>query len=174
MEVIKTRLDGCVVIKADKFGDDRGFFMESFNQKKFQEVGISFDVKQINLAKSERNVLRGLHFQKGSAAQTKLVNVTQGAVRDVVVDIRPNSMTFMQHFTYELTSPEVFLLVPKGFAHGYFTLADETMFQYAVDNYYSPTEEGGILYNDPKLAIDWGFEKTPSISKKDLEHKLLV
>jgi dTDP-4-dehydrorhamnose 3,5-epimerase len=174
MEVIKTPIDGCLVIKADKFGDDRGFFMESFNQQKFQEAGISFEVKQINLAKSEKNVLRGLHFQKGDAAQSKLVNVTQGAVRDVVVDIRPNSRTYMQHFTYELTSPEVFLLVPKGFAHGYFTLADETMFQYAVDNYYSPTEEGGILYNDPKLAIDWGFEETPSVSIKDLKHKLLI
>jgi dTDP-4-dehydrorhamnose 3,5-epimerase len=174
MEVIKTPLDGCVVIKADKFGDHRGFFMESFNQQKFLEAGISFEVKQINLAKSGKNVLRGLHFQTGSAAQTKLINVTQGAVRDVVVDIRPNSLTYLQHFTYELTSPEVFLLVPKGFAHGYFTLADETMFQYAVDNYYSPTEEGGILYNDPKLAIDWGFGETPSVSKKDLKHNLLT
>jgi dTDP-4-dehydrorhamnose 3,5-epimerase len=174
MEVIKTPLDGCVVIKADKFGDDRGFFMESFNQKKFHEAGISFEVKQINLAKSGKNVLRGLHFQTGSAGQTKLINVTQGAVRDVVVDIREGSSTYLHHFSYELTSPEVFLLVPKGFAHGYFTLSDDTIFQYAVDNYYQPEKEGGILYNDPKLSIDWGLKMPPSVSKKDLEHNLLT
>jgi dTDP-4-dehydrorhamnose 3,5-epimerase len=173
MEVIKTPLDGCLVIKADKFGDERGFFMESFNQKKFQEAGISFDVKQINLAKSEKNVLRGLHFQTGEAAQSKLVNVVLGSVIDVAVDMRPDSVTYLQHYKMVLNSPELFFLVPRGFAHGYYTLENNTLFQYAVDNFYNQSAEGGILYNDPKLSIDWQLNQEPIVSEKDLKHNLI-
>jgi dTDP-4-dehydrorhamnose 3,5-epimerase len=173
MEIIKTPLKGCLIIKAQKFGDGRGFFMESFNKQKLQEAGIDFDVKQVNLAKSQKNVLRGLHFQKDSFSQGKLVHVIHGAVLDVVVDIRKESETYLQHFSYKLNSEGIFLLIPRGFAHGYLTLEDNTLFQYAVDNYYAPNYEGGIRYDDPKLNIDWGFEKEPLISLKDLQHSFL-
>lgn len=173
MEIIKTPLKDCYIIKAQKFGDERGFFMESFNQLKFGEAAIEFDVKQINIAKSEKNVLRGLHFQKGKYAQAKLVHVLHGAVLDVAVDLRKDSPTYLQTFAFELNKVEDFLLVPRGFAHGYMTLANETIFQYAVDNFYAPDQEGGIMYNDPKLSIDWGFSGAPKISKKDLEHSLI-
>jgi dTDP-4-dehydrorhamnose 3,5-epimerase len=173
MTIESTPLSGCYVIKANKFGDERGFFMESFNQKTFKEQGINFDVKQINVAKSQKNVLRGIHFQKGDHAQAKLVNVLQGAVLDVAVDLRPESPTYLQHFVCRLESVEDFFLVPRGFGHGYLTLEANTIFQYAVDNFYAPEHEGGVMYNDPKLAIDWGYHETPNISQKDLEHPLI-
>ena len=173
MEIMKTPLEGCYLIEAKKFGDDRGFFMESFNQKAFEAAGISFDVKQINLAKSQRNVLRGLHYQIGDFAQAKLVHVINGAALDVAVDLRPSSPTYLQHFSVLLDAPERFFLIPKGFAHGYLTLSDDTLFQYAVDNYYSPENEGGIRYNDPNLQIDWGLVSEPLISPKDLAHPLI-
>ena len=173
MEILKTPLKDCIVIKAKKFGDDRGFFMESFNQKFFLDAGIHFEVKQINVAKSEKNVLRGMHFQKGVFAQAKLVHVIQGAVLDVVVDMRKDSPSYLKHFAFELKKVEDFMLVPRGFAHGYYTLEDNTIFQYAVDNFYAPDHEAGVMYNDPKLSIDWGNLGTPKISQKDLKHPLL-
>jgi dTDP-4-dehydrorhamnose 3,5-epimerase len=173
MEIIKTPLKDCLVIKMPKFGDERGFFLESYNKSKLSDYGIEFDVKQVNFAKSQKNVLRGMHFQKETFAQAKLVGVICGAVLDVVVDIRKDSPTYLKHFKYELSSPEILLLVPRGFAHGYYTLADDTVFHYAVDNFYSPENEGGILYNDPKLNIDWELKETPLVSEKDLKHKNL-
>ena len=170
MEVIHTPLEGCLIIKAKKFGDERGFFMEAFNSVSYDKFGINFDVKQINLAKSQKDVLRGLHFQKGDYAQAKLVFVVQGSVLDVVVDMRKDSKTYLQHFTYTLSDPSEFLLIPRGFAHGYLTLEDHTLFQYAVDNYYAPEHEGGVRYDDPKLSIDWGLTNEPLISQKDLKH----
>ena len=167
MEVIETPLKDCLIIKAQVFGDERGFFLESFNQKKLKEAGINFEVKQINFAKSTRNVLRGLHYQIDPFAQSKLVGVISGAVIDVVVDIRKNSPTFRQHFGLEISSRETFLLVPRGFAHGYYTLADETVFYYAVDNFYHPEAERGLFYNDPTLKIDWGLVGLPTVSGKD-------
>ena len=148
MEVIKTPLKDCLIIKTKMFGDDRGFFMESFNQRQFLENGIDFEVKQINFAKSGKNVLRGLHFQKNPHAQTKLVGVISGAVLDVVVDMRKDSPTFKQSYSLKIESRDTFLLIPKGFAHGYYTLEENTIFYYAVDNFYNPEAESGLIYND--------------------------
>ncbi|WP_421892716.1 dTDP-4-dehydrorhamnose 3,5-epimerase [Marinoscillum sp.] len=173
MEVIETPLKDCFIIKTRVYGDERGFFLESFNQKALGEKGVHFDVKQINFAKSEKNVLRGLHYQKAPFGQTKLVGVISGAVRDVVVDIRKSSPTFGKHFNIEIDSQDTFLLIPKGFAHGYYTLADETIFYYAVDNFYSPENERGIVYNDPVLNVDWGLKGTPKISIKDQHQSLM-
>lgn len=173
MEITKTPLADCLIIEAKKFGDDRGFFMESFNHKDFSEAGVNLEVKQINLAKSQKNVLRGLHYQVREFAQAKLVHVLQGSALDVVVDLRKESATYLQSFSIVLDDPSVFFYVPSGFAHGYYTLTNDTLFQYAVDNYYAPDHEAGIRYDDPKLNINWGLKGQPLISKKDLEHPLL-
>ncbi len=169
MEVIKTPLKDCLIIKTKMFGDDRGFFMESFNQQQFLENGIDFEVKQINFAKSGKNVLRGLHFQKNPHAQTKLVGVISGAVLDVVVDMRKDSPTFKQTYRLKIESRDTFLLIPKGFAYGYYTLEENTIFYYAVDNFYNPEAESGLIYNDKQLNIDWGLIGLPLISEKDLK-----
>jgi len=173
MEIIETPLKDCFIIKSKVFGDQRGFFLESFNQKKLQEAGIPFEVKQINFAKSAKNVLRGLHYQMEPMAQSKLVSVISGAVIDVAVDIRKSSPTFGQSFMLEISSPDTFFLVPKGFAHGYHTLKDDTLFYYAVDNFYAPESERGVLYNDPSLNLEWHFTEQPTISEKDLIQPLL-
>lgn len=170
MEIIDTPLLDCKIIKTPVHGDDRGFFMESFNQRKLADSGLDFDVKQINFAQSQKNVLRGLHFQTGVAAQAKLVGVMQGAVLDVVVDIRPKSKTFGAHFTLKIENRDTLLFIPKGFAHGYLTLNDHTLFYYAVDNFYNPDHEGGLLYNDTKLDINWSLNQLPLLSQKDLNH----
>lgn len=173
MEVIETPLKDCVIIKSRVFGDHRGFFLESFNQKRFKESGIDFDVRQINFAKSEKNVLRGMHYQKAPFAQSKLVGVISGAVVDVVVDLRQSSTTFKQSFVLEIASQDTFLLVPKGFAHGYHTLQDETVFYYAVDDFYNPEAERGIRYDDPEININWNFKEQPKISEKDLKQPFI-
>ncbi len=173
MEIENTPLRDCVIIKVPVYGDDRGFFLESFHFKKLSEFGIHFDVKQINFAKSQKNVLRGLHYQQDGFAQAKVVGVINGSVLDVVLDIRPNSPTYLQHFKLTIQDPGTFLFVPRGFAHGYKTLEDDTIFYYAVDNYYSPENEGGIRFNDPNLRVDWELEDDPIISVKDLEQPFL-
>lgn len=173
MEVIETPLKDCFIIKVPVFGDNRGFFLESFNQRRLKEEGIDFEVRQINFAKSEKNVLRGLHYQEEPNAQSKLVGVINGAVLDVVVDIRPESPTYLKHYKVILDSNDIFLLVPKGFAHGYHTLQDETIFYYAVDQFYSPDSENGIRFDDQKLGIDWELRTTPKISEKDLNQPFL-
>jgi dTDP-4-dehydrorhamnose 3,5-epimerase len=173
MEVIQTGLKGCVVIKADLHGDHRGFFLESFNKRAFKSFGINFEVAQINFAKSSKNVLRGLHYQKEPMAQSKLVGVISGAVIDTVVDIRPNSETFLKNFQIKISDQATFLLVPKGFAHGYYTLEDDTVFYYAVDDFYSKEHEDGIRYNDPDLNIDWQLLDEPQVSEKDLNQELI-
>ncbi len=173
MEVISTPLEGCFVIKTKLFGDNRGFFMESFNKEKFEKVGIPFDVKQINFAKSDKNVLRGLHYQAKPFGQSKLVGVINGSVVDIVVDLRKTSSTFGQSFKLIIDSQDTFLLIPKGFAHGYYTLADETVFYYAVDNFYSPEHEKGINYLDKELGLDWGYNQEPVVSEKDQNQPFL-
>ncbi len=173
MEVIATPLKDCYIIKVPVFGDDRGFFLESFNQRKLKEKGIDFEVKQVNFAKSEKNVLRGLHYQEEPNAQAKLVGVLNGAVVDVVVDIRVDSPTYLQHYKIILDSNDTFLLVPKGFAHGYHTLKDKTIFYYAVDQFYAPDSEKGIRFDDQKLQIDWELTNTPKVSEKDLKQPYL-
>ena len=169
MEIIETPLKDCVIVKTKMFGDDRGFFMETFNQRELEKYGIYFDVKQINFAKSGKNVLRGLHFQKEPHAQTKLVGVIAGSVIDVVVDMRKDSPTFKESFKLEIDARDTFLLIPKGFAHGYYTLEENTVFYYAVDNFYNAEAESGLIYNDTQLNIDWGLIGLPLASEKDLK-----
>jgi dTDP-4-dehydrorhamnose 3,5-epimerase len=168
MKTIATPLKDCYVIHADLFGDERGFFMESFNQKALEEqLGNHIEIKQVNFASSSKNVLRGLHYQDAPYSQTKIVGVTHGAVLDVVVDIRKDSPTYLEHFKIVLDQPGILLLVPKGFAHGYLSLKDETLFYYFVDAFYAPKYEKGILYKDTQLGIDWKFDEEPIVSEKD-------
>jgi len=171
MKVRETKLKGCFVIEPTVFGDDRGYFFESFNKQKFEELtGVKTDFVQDNESFSNRGVLRGLHFQKGEHAQAKLVRVIQGRVLDVAVDLRKDSETYGQHFSIELTGEnKLQLYVPRGFAHGFSVLEDNTRFAYKCDNYYNKESEGGIIYNDPILGIDWGLKKEEVLlSEKDV------
>lgn len=170
MKVTETKLKGCFVIEPTIFGDDRGYFFESFNKEKFKELtGNEIEFVQDNEAFSNRGVLRGLHFQKGAFAQAKLVRVVKGKVLDVVVDIRKDSNTYGESFSCILSEEnKKQLFVPRGFAHGYAVLEDNTIFVYKCDNFYQPTAEGGILYNDPSLQIDWMLSESEILlSEKD-------
>jgi len=170
MVVTETSLKDCFVIEPKIFGDERGYFFETFNKKTFQEkTGLDVGFVQDNEAFSNKGVLRGLHFQKGEFAQAKLVRVVKGKVLDVAVDVRPNSKTYGKHFSIVLSEEnKKQLFVPRGFAHGYSVLEDNTIFAYKCDNYYAPNEEGGIIYNDISLQIDWLLEKDEIIvSEKD-------
>ena len=170
MIIEKTYINGVFVISPDVFTDQRGFFYEFFNRDKFfQATGLYPDFIQDNLAKSSKGVLRGLHFQKGKFAQAKLVSVLQGSVQDVVVDLRPGSTTFGKHFSIILSAEnKKQLFIPRGFAHGYLSLADETLFFYKIDNVYSKTNEAGIIYNDTDLQINWQLPESELIlSDKD-------
>lgn len=170
MQIITTGIDGLFIIKPKVFGDDRGYFFESFSKRDFEAaVGVSVDFVQDNQAMSRYGVVRGLHFQRGRHAQAKLVRVSQGRVLDVAVDLRAGSPTFGQHFAVEL-SDENFMqfFIPRGFAHGYAVLSDTAIFQYKTDNYYCPESEGAILWCDPQLAIDWQLPADDIIlSEKD-------
>jgi dTDP-4-dehydrorhamnose 3,5-epimerase len=171
MQVEETKLKDCFIIKDTFFKDPRGYFFESFNQKKFNKLtGLNVKFVQDNQSKSSKGVLRGLHFQLGTHAQAKLVRVLEGKVLDVAVDIRPNSKTFGQHVAVELTAEnETQLYVPRGFAHGFVVLSDTATFFYKCDNYYHKLSEGGIIYNDPQLAINWQLPSDAlQLSEKDL------
>ena len=171
MQVEETKLKDCFIIKDTLFKDPRGFFFESFNQKKFNELtGLNVQFVQDNQSKSTKGVLRGLHFQLGTHAQAKLVRVLEGKVLDVAVDIRPNSETFGQHVAVELTAEnETQLFVPRGFAHGFVVLSHTATFFYKCDNFYHKLSEGGIIYNDPQLAINWQLPSEDLLlSEKDL------
>lgn len=170
MNVIETGLQDCFVIEPQIFGDDRGYFFESFNQQRFEEkTGLEVTFVQDNQSKSNRGVLRGLHFQQGEFAQAKLVRVIQGKVLDVVVDIRPGSPTFGKTFSVILSGEnQKQIFVPRGFAHGFSVLEDNSIFSYKCDNYYNKASESGIIYNDPELAIDWMLsEEEVLLSEKD-------
>lgn len=170
MQIEQTSLKDCFIIKPTVFADHRGYFFESFNRKTFFDLtGIEVDFVQDNQAKSNYGILRGLHFQKGEHAQAKLVRVLQGKVLDVVVDLRPESPTYKQFFTIELSAEnQLQLYVPRGFAHGYSVLEDNTVFFYKCDNYYNKESEGGILYSDPTLNIDWKLsQEAIQLSDKD-------
>ncbi len=170
MVITKTGLKDCFVIEPKVFGDHRGYFFESFNSKKFRELTkLEINFVQDNEAFSNRGVLRGLHFQKGEFAQAKLVRVVKGKVLDVAVDIRPNSKTYGKHFSIILSEEnKKQLFIPRGFAHGYAVLEDNTIFTYKCDNYYCPEAEGGIKYNDKNLSITWMLnENEVKISEKD-------
>ena len=172
MNVIKTPIEGLVIIEPRLFGDDRGYFFESFNQREFeQEIGpVTF--VQDNESKSCYGVIRGLHFQKGEHAQSKLVRVVKGAVLDVAVDIRPGSPTFGMHFAVELTGENhLQFFLPRGMAHGFSVLSEEAVFQYKCDNFYCRESEGAIAWDDPDLGIDWRIPKDKVIlSEKDRNH----
>jgi dTDP-4-dehydrorhamnose 3,5-epimerase len=176
MQVEETKLKDCFIIKDTLFKDQRGYFFESFNQQKFNELlGLNVQFVQDNQSKSTKGVLRGLHFQLGAHAQAKLVRVLEGKVLDVAVDVRPNSKTFGKYVAVELTAEnETQLFLPRGFAHGFVVLSDTATFFYKCDNYYHKASEGGIIYNDPVLNIDWQLPLEELIlSDKDLALKNL-
>lgn len=167
MEFIKSKLEGVVEIIPNIYGDQRGYFLESYNEKVFKENGIDIQFVQDNESFSAKNVLRGLHFQAPPYAQDKLVRVISGKVLDVILDIRKSSPTYGQFECYELDSiRKNMLLVPKGFAHGFATLEDNTIFAYKCSNGYVKESEGGIMWNDSMLNIDWKID-SPIISDKD-------
>ena len=174
MKITKTKLDGVVIIEPDIFGDNRGFFMESWNKKKMEEVGLYYDFVQDNHSKSTvKGTLRGIHFQKGDKAQAKLVRCVKGVVLDVAVDLRKNSPTFKQWVGVELSAEnKKQLLIPRGFGHGFVTLTDDVEFLYKADNYYAPEAEGGIRWNDSDIGVEWGVEN-PILSEKDKINPLL-
>lgn len=176
MEVIKTAIDGVLIIEPKVFGDHRGYFFESFNEREFAaKSGVDVHFVQDNESKSCYGVVRGLHFQKGEHAQTKLVRVISGKVLDVAVDIRPGSPTFGKHVAAELTAENHRqFFIPKGFAHGFVVLSPEAVFQYKCDEFYCPEAEGAIAWNDPDVAIDWQIPASDVIlSDKDRKHPRL-
>lgn len=170
MKKEQTYLEGCFLITPKVFSDERGNFFESFNKSQFYQLtDLDVDFVQDNQSTSHRGVLRGLHFQTGNYQQAKLVRVIKGSVLDVVVDIRPQSKTFGQHFSTVLSAENCKqLFIPKGFAHGFVVLEDDSIFAYKCDEYYHKASEGGIIYNDETLNIDWQFpESELIISEKD-------
>ena len=170
MVIEETYLKGCFVIMPKVFEDERGYFFESFNQNVFEkETGTKVNFVQDNQSKSSKGVLRGLHFQTGDYAQAKLVQVVKGKVLDVCVDVRKESLTFGEHFSLILDDKNrKQLYIPRGFAHGFVVLEDNTIFSYKCDNFYNKASESGIIYNDETLKIDWNFsEDKLIISEKD-------
>ncbi|MCB9173484.1 MAG: dTDP-4-dehydrorhamnose 3,5-epimerase [Flavobacteriales bacterium] len=167
MEFVSTEFEGLIIVKPKVFMDERGYFFESFNKNEFKRNAIDVDFVQDNQSKSDRNVLRGLHFQNPPFAQGKLVQVIKGAVLDVVVDIRKNSTTYGKHFKIELSEEnKTMLFIPPGFAHGFLTLLDETIFSYKCSNFYNKESEKSLLWNDKTLNIDWDVS-SPILSEKD-------
>lgn len=176
INVIKTDIEGVVIIEPKVFGDERGYFFESWSQKDFDEQVRPIKFVQDNESKSSFGVLRGLHFQKGVHSQSKLVRVVKGRVLDVAVDIRKGSPTFGKHVACELTAANHRqFFVPRGFAHGFAVLSEEAIFQYKCDNLYAPQSEGSIIWNDPALGIDWQIpENEVILSAKDKLHPTLA
>lgn len=175
MNIIKTDIEGVLIVEPRVFGDARGYFFESFNARDFrQQTGMDIQFVQDNESRSSRDVVRGLHFQMPPYAQAKLVRVVEGCVLDVAVDIRAGSPTYGHHVSVELSADnkrQFFL--PKGFAHGFAVLSETAVFQYKCDEYYHPEAEGAIAWNDPTLAIDWHIEKEHALlSDKDSRHPL--
>jgi dTDP-4-dehydrorhamnose 3,5-epimerase len=168
MEIRNTPFDGLHVIQPKVWGDDRGHFFESYSAAAFKAAGLPTDFVQDNQSLSASGILRGLHFQAPPFTQGKMVRVISGAVLDVVVDIRKSSATYGQHFKIELSAEnKTMLWVPAGFAHGFLTLQDDTIFVYKVTGLYHKESEGGLLWNDAELGIDWGVTD-PLLSDKDL------
>jgi dTDP-4-dehydrorhamnose 3,5-epimerase len=167
MEVIKTKFDGLLVFQPKIFRDDRGYFFEYFRKDVFKDFNLNLEFVQSNESLSAKNVLRGMHFQNPPFEQGKLIRVVKGAVLDVVVDIRLGSATYGKWFSYELTEDnKTILWIPPGFAHGFLTLADHTIFQYECTHYYQKDSEGSLRWNDPTLNIAWKIND-PIISDKD-------
>jgi dTDP-4-dehydrorhamnose 3,5-epimerase len=172
MEIITTPFNGILLVKPDVFADERGYFYESFNKHKFQEINLEVNFLQDNVSKSRKGTVRGLHYQNGNKAQGKLCQVLYGCVLDVALDLRVDSPTFGKHFSIELSEENHLLLwIPVGFAHGFSVQSAEVIFKYKCTNYYSKENERTILFNDPELNIDWKVSK-PVFSSKDLNGKL--
>jgi len=169
MQIIQTDIEGVVIIKPRVFGDERGYFFESFSQREFEEKVSETVFLQDNESKSKYGVLRGLHFQKQPFEQAKLARVVKGKVLDVAVDIRKDSPTYGRHVSTELSGENKHqIFIPRGFAHGFVVLSEDVIFQYKCDNYYMPDYEGALLWNDPQLNIDWQLPMEDIIlSEKD-------
>ena len=175
MEILETPIKDLLIIKPRVFNDARGYFFETYNAERYHEAGIAQDFVQDNLSKSSFGVVRGLHFQRAPYSQSKLVSVTVGRVWDVAVDLRAGSPTYGQWYGVELTDENhLQYLIPRGFAHGFSVLSETAIFTYKCDNLYHPEADGGIMFNDPDLGIDW---KIPAekmlLSDKDTKHPLL-
>ena len=172
MEAIKTDIEGVYIIEPKVFKDQRGYFFESYNKLSLESLGIDYTFVQDNQSKSSYGVIRGLHFQKPPHAQTKLLRVVEGKIIDVAVDIRKGSPTYGKHVAVEL-SAENFkqLLIPAGFAHGFSVLSETAIVQYKCTDYYHPETEGGIMFNDSDIDINWGIPLDEAVvSDKDLKH----
>ncbi len=176
MNFTRTNIPDVVIIEPKVHGDNRGYFIETFREDKLEKfLGYKINFCQDNESKSSRGVLRGLHYQLAPAAQTKLVRVIQGSVLDVAVDIRRGSPTYCKYIAVELSAKnKKQLLVPRGFAHGFVVLEDDTVFAYKVDNYYSPENDRGIAYNDEAFNIDWTLDENEiKLSEKDKEQPII-
>ncbi|TRX70950.1 dTDP-4-dehydrorhamnose 3,5-epimerase [Carboxylicivirga sp. M1479] len=169
MEIIKTNIHNLLIIKPEVFEDPRGFFTESYVENKYKEAGINANFVQDNISKSTYGVVRGLHYQLAPYSQAKLIQVLEGKVLDVAVDLRKNSPTFGQHYAVELSADnKLQFYIPQGFAHGFSVLSESAILSYKCDNYYSQEAERGIVYNDASLAIDWKIPTDEAIiSSKD-------
>lgn len=176
MKLIPTEIDGVIIIEPGVFGDARGYFFESWNEKKLSEAGINCKFVQDNESKSSFGVLRGLHYQAAPYTQAKLVRVICGRVLDVAVDIRKNSPTYGKYVAVELSGENKRqLFIPRGFAHGFAVLSDEAIFAYKCDNIYMPSSERGIAFNDPDLNINWQISPEKwNLSEKDTRHPFLA
>lgn len=176
MNVIKTDIDGPLILEPRVFGDQRGYFFESWSQREFDSLVAPVHFVQDNQSMSVRGVIRGLHFQRSPFCQAKLVRCVVGSVLDIAVDLRRNSPTYGRHIAVELSADNHRqLFIPHGFAHGFAVLSDTAVFQYKCDNYYNPASEGGISPDDPSLGIDWRIDPASAIrSEKDSRHPLLA
>ena len=174
MKLIETKLKDCYILEPDRFGDNRGWFSESYNKKVFEDLGLDYDFVQDNESFSaKKGVLRGLHFQNEPYTQAKIVRCTRGAVYDVAVDIRNDSPTYGMWVGVELSEENGRqLLIPRGFLHGFQTLTDNVKFAYKCDNYYNKESDGGVMYNDPDIGVLWPIED-PILSEKDKHHPKL-
>jgi dTDP-4-dehydrorhamnose 3,5-epimerase len=173
LEVIKTEIDGLLILKPKVFGDERGYFFESYNEETYRNAGIDFCFLQDNISKSKKGTVRGLHYQIGNKTQGKLCKVIYGKVLDVALDIRFGSPTFGKYFSSELSEENhTQLWIPSGFAHGFSVLSEEAIFSYKCTALYSKEHERAILFNDPSLNINWKIDN-PIVSGKDLEAPLL-
>ena len=169
----KTEIEGVFIIEPKVFGDERGFFMETYKQSDFEEAGLNYKFIQDNQSRSHKGVLRGLHYQK-NFPQAKLVRVIQGEVFDVAVDLRKDSKTYGKWVGVILSAEnKKMFMIPRGFAHGFLVLSDTAEFVYKCDELYHPEDEGGIMWNDPDVNISWPLNEEPSLSEKDKEHPLL-
>ena len=174
MRFIETALEGVYIVEPKVFGDNRGFFMESWSERDFEREGLHYTVVQDNHSSSAvKGTLRGIHFQRGDKAQAKLVRCVRGAVLDVAVDLRPSSPTYKKWVAVELSEENKRqFLIPRGFGHGFLTLTDDVEFLYKADNPYAPEADGGIRWNDPEIGVDWGVE-APILSEKDKKSPFL-